>query len=341
MLKRQTIISLITLLVCANINVYAMQQDEDKDNNGPLKLLSQEDDKKLQDSEEKSNLMDSALGKYLEASFYGAARGLAGLPIEHPFDCLKTRSQASLKNLSSLEVLKEIYQQNGIKGFYAGAVPNAMRLAFKQTYRWPMMLAFPGFYDSILSEDLNKQFPSLKKGLTGVTIASFETFFICPLERLKVWLMTAYNNEKSLTTFFKENKSHLGNELFRGLNASFSRQIMTWSSFLVADFKFKSLAKEYTGEKELSFASLMVVSAAVGMTNTAAIMPFDCVKTKLQMRSPITDMGLINAFKYTYKNSGIKGLYAGWQPRMAQYMIQSAFTVPLLEKLENKWKKEN
>jgi hypothetical protein len=38
-----------------------------------------------------------------------------------------------------------------------------------------------------------------------------------------------------------------------------------------------------------------------------------------------------------YQSYGIRGLYLGWQVRMIQYMIQSVFTVTLLEKLERAW----
>lgn len=342
-----TKISFFLITTC--VGACAMQDDTD---NVSHKHTTIKLDSSIETEEERtgnSNLLNhnntskaadttySSLSKYFEASLYGAVRGLVGLPIEHPFDCLKTRTQANLKAPSTIEVLKEIYQQNGVRGFYAGAIPNGIRLAFKQTYRWPMMLAFPKFYNSILSEDVNKQLPSFKKALTGVTIASLETLIICPLERLKVWLMTSYKNDKSLTNFFRENKGNLGTQLFKGLNASYPRQLTAWVIFLVADDKFKSMARQYSGKEELSFPMLLAVSFLVGTTNTLTTMPFDCMKTQFQMQSPIENRGLINAMKYTYKNFGMRGLYAGWQPRMLQYMIQSVFTVSLLDKLEKSW----
>lgn len=79
----------------------------------------------------------------VKSGVYGALRGLAGLPLEHPLDCIKTRWQSRLHSGSALEVARNIYSNNGIMGFYAGAVPNSIRMATKQLYRWPLMIGLP------------------------------------------------------------------------------------------------------------------------------------------------------------------------------------------------------
>ena len=129
--------------------------------------------------------------------------GLFGLPIEHPFDVVKTRYQANPEEGSIRSVANKIYSTNGLKGFYSGAVPNAMRLAGKQMYRWPMMLGFPPFFKETLPKDFRTKYPSSIKIATGLTIASLETFVICPLERLKVYLMTNDVKSEKITFFFR------------------------------------------------------------------------------------------------------------------------------------------
>lgn len=279
----------------------------------------------------------SVISKYLEVSFLGALRGLIPLPIEHPFDCLKTLMQANLGAKSAFNMVQEIYQQDGLKGFYAGVIPNGARLMIKQAYRWPMMLAFPNFYDKFLPEETKKEYPSLKKFLTGGTIASFETLIISPFERLKVWIMTSYRDEKTLGNFYQQNRGNLMKELYRGLNASYPKQLVTWISFLVADEKCKALAREYTGEKELSFKTLLSVSFVVGAINAAITLPFGCIKTQMQMHNSVKSNTLMSVTTQIYQNNGIKGFYAGWPVKMAQFMLRSVFTVTLFEKLEKKW----
>jgi hypothetical protein len=284
---------------------------------------------------------ETTFKQYMDASIYGAMRGLAGLPIEHPFDACKTFWQANPGYESSLKVVQAVYQRGGIKGFYSGAIPNSIRLAGKQIYRWPMMLAFPPFFKSILPEKTAEHFPSAPKICTGFAIANFEVFLITPLERFKVWYITQNPNEKKIRFLFSAEKSTGAAAIcFKGLNAVWARQVISWVSFLAADAKFKEIErKKYPDYKELPFYSLMKVSVLVGGINTLCNMPFDVVKTQLQQANPIQNAGIFATMERLVKQYGVRALYRGWPIRMAQYIIQSAFTVTLLEKLERNWQK--
>lgn len=127
-------------------------------------------------------------------------------------------------------------------------------------------------------------------------------------------------------------------ELFRGMRAVYARQISSWASFLVSDNRVKEWEKKRTQTEELSFASLMRASFLVGVINTIANMPFDTAKTALQKHDPLPDNNLWKTLEKIYHTHGIQGLYAGWKPRMIQYMLQSAFTVTLLDRLDKSWK---
>lgn len=283
---------------------------------------------------------NDGMRKYAEASLLGAGRGLFGLPIEHPFDTVKTRAQANLETRSIITTITNVYKESGVRGFYSGAIPNATRIAVKQMYRWPMMLGFPPFFKEVLPENIQKDYPSSVKTATGLTIASFETGIISPLERLKVYLMTCKAEQKKISQFFIQNKGKLLPELTRGLGAVYVRQMTSWVSFLVADDKFKKWEKARTQSENMSFTSLLRVSFLVGAVNTAANMPFDVLKTNLQKDKFIANQGMLKTLGKIYQTHGVRGLYAGWQVRMMQYMIQSVFTVALLERLEKSWNKK-
>ncbi|CAF3069759.1 unnamed protein product, partial [Rotaria sp. Silwood2] len=76
----------------------------------------------------------------------GVSRTIGGLPLEHPFDTIRTRWQANPAHYQNfLIVVREIYMSKGFLGFYSGAIPNTTRRAIKQIYCWPMMLFFPNF----------------------------------------------------------------------------------------------------------------------------------------------------------------------------------------------------
>jgi solute carrier family 25 carnitine/acylcarnitine transporter 20/29 len=275
--------------------------------------------------------------KYFEASWQGAARGLAGLPVEHPFDTVKTKCQAEGGTKSAMEITKELWKK-GVPSFYSGAVPNGLRVAGKQIYRYPMMLDLPPRFKRTFPDSVMTQYPTLPKAATGLTIAAFEVGLLTPLERMKVHLMTSLRKGHTIRKFFADNRGHLGKEMTRGLNAMFVRQMATWVSFLVADEKFKTWEKRRTKTEKLSFASLMGVSFMVGAVNTAANMPFDSLKTQLTKEHPVDNEGVYRTISKVYRTYGVRGLYAGWQVRMMQYMLQSSITVPLLERLEQSWK---
>lgn len=275
------------------------------------------------------------LSQYLEAGILGAGRALFGLPLEHPFDCVKTNQQAR-GTQGVAATIRAIFAEKGFLGFYAGAIPNSVRAASKQFYRWPMMLGLPPFFRRIVPDSVQTSFPSSVKVGTGLTIASFEAVLITPLERLKVWIMTNRTHQRALRQFFTESIG-LKDELLRGVRACYARQVVSWVSFLVADDVFKRQAKWVTGKKELGVADLLVVSSFVGAVNTAANMPFDLVKTRLQMKNPLADKRVFATMRHILATEGAAALYVGWQMRMVQYIMQSAITVPLLDALERKW----
>jgi hypothetical protein len=273
---------------------------------------------------------------YLQASLMGAIRGAISLAIEHPFDTVKTRCQANISEKSVQRVMLDIVKLHGFKGLYSGCIPNGVRLMVKQAYRWPMMLAFPQFFKTHLPQHLQNDYPSSAKLATALSIAHLETFIICPLERLKVYLMTADRHKKGIIEFYQNHQRHIGKEVLRGIQAVYLRQITAWVSFLLTDEKLKNWEKKRIQKAELPFTSLMKVSFCVGVINTAMNMPFDVVKTQMQKAEHGKESSVLDVMKKIYRMNGVSGLYTGWQVRMIQYMVQSVFTVSLLDHLERR-----
>jgi hypothetical protein len=280
---------------------------------------------------------------YFEASAIGILRTIAGLPLEHPFDSVKSRMQAEThRKVGFLQMSKEIYKTQGVaKGFYAGFIPSAFRGVVKQVYRWPLMLVLPRAYSTIIPGQYQKDYPSITKISTGLTLAAIDTFIICPFERLKVCLQTK-RNDLSLRNFFRQSDQNVFQSLFRGLNSLFYRQMVSWVSFLYTDYKFKEIARQMKGlgkNDPLDNRTLFTTSILVGITNVLVVMPFDMTKTLYQQHSDeFVNKKFMDTLKVVYRRTGFGGFYYGWQPRMIQYMIQSVFTVTALEKMEQKLK---
>lgn len=125
-----------------------------------------------------------------------------------------------------------------MKGFYAGLLPNSLRVMVKSLYRWPMMIAFPNYYERVLPSSIMRRFEGAHRVSAGFSIAIIESFIICPFERLKVFLMTksSHVSMKQIAHFFELNQMP---DLFTGLKALLVKQIVSWVSFLYIDFKVK------------------------------------------------------------------------------------------------------
>ena len=54
------------------------------------------------------------------------------------------------------------------------------------------MILIPKYYKELLPTTWIENYPALHKGFAGATIALFESFVTCPLERIKCQLMTQH-----------------------------------------------------------------------------------------------------------------------------------------------------
>jgi solute carrier family 25 carnitine/acylcarnitine transporter 20/29 len=276
--------------------------------------------------------------KFTVAATSGAIGGVLGLLLEHPFDTIKTRQQAEPRRGAS-QIATEIFASDGVRGFYSGFVPNSVRVAFKQFYRWPAMLLLPSYFRENLPDTWQARYPSIVKISTGCSIAIFESGFANFSERLKVYLMTANVRDRSIRHFLHQTQENRFGEFFRGFNAMLPKGLVSWVTYLVVEEKLKNRERAKTGAQELSYASLMKVSVFVGVVNTLAVMPFDIVKTALQKSDYIENAGVIKTMRSIQRQHGVLALYSGWQAKMVQYMINASITVSLLDSLENRFRK--
>ena len=84
-------------------------------------------------------------------------------------------------------MVRDICARKGIKGFYAGSLPNFTRMFLKNIYRYPLMISLPHFFEQRLVGAENRKTSKL---LAGFSIALIESFITCPIERAKVFFMT-------------------------------------------------------------------------------------------------------------------------------------------------------
>jgi hypothetical protein len=161
-----------------------------------------------------------------------------------------------------VSIIRKIYEEKGLIGFYRGYIPNLVRVSIKQIYRWPMMIFFPRFFKKHFGENA-----VFNKILTGLVIANIEIFIICPLDRLKVFFMTSQKANNVFKYFISVNRNKLLTELFAGLGPTYWRSNISWVSFLYLDQRCKDFARYYRKDDNLGFIDLIIVSMVVCFGN--------------------------------------------------------------------------
>ncbi|KAM9978043.1 hypothetical protein ACTFIY_011808 [Dictyostelium cf. discoideum] len=69
----------------------------------------------------------------------GAIAGTASTLFNNPLDTIKTRMQKQGQNQTTMQVVKGIYQETGIKGYWAGVIPRILRVAPGQAITWAVV----------------------------------------------------------------------------------------------------------------------------------------------------------------------------------------------------------
>jgi solute carrier family 25 citrate transporter 1 len=153
-----------------------------------------------------------------------------------------------------------------------------------------------------------------------------------PIEKYKTLLIT---NNKNYTLGKLPKVTNPIKMAMRDVNIVYAHQIFGWGSFLMTDEALKKLARADNLNQELSTTTLLAIGVTVGIVNTIVSMPFDTVKTLLQKDNPWPNQGIAKTMYKAYQTFGISGLYAGWEARIIQYMLQAYLTVNLWDKLKN------
>jgi len=127
----------------------------------------------------------------------GSIAGASGVIVAFPFDTIKTKTQAASNSdsavpKSNLELIKNILEEEGFKGFYAGVKPAALGQFFIKA------VAFSTNSNALLyltGNDMGSASnPSFLALISAASLSGFvASFLVCPIERIKI-LMQAGND---------------------------------------------------------------------------------------------------------------------------------------------------
>lgn len=282
-----------------------------------------------QDSSAKHFFTKPLHREYAQTVLAGILRAFIGVPIEHPFEYLKTIQQAT--NSRSAWNVARREMSHGVMKLYGGFVPNLVNTSIKQMYRFPAMRFLPKTYMQWLGE--------IKAyALTGLTIGVMETLIVCPLERLKVWKMTVPPGTRIRDFFSTGLNLRL---LYRGIEPTMLRQSTNWTTMLTTDCLLRSKVIRYNQGSPISSVQSLGLGLCVGFCMTLTVLPFDYLKTKAQNfsnKDPVSFVTMTKRILATEQTlRGKVGMfYAGWAPRSIQFTINAVLTLGILEYLKRR-----
>ncbi|KAJ0174446.1 hypothetical protein K1T71_009554 [Dendrolimus kikuchii] len=264
----------------------------------------------------------------------GGSSGMMATCFVQPADLVKTRMQLmgpSGKNRSVVSVAGEILQKEGPRGFYVGLTAALFRQA---TYTTGRLGCFNAMFDYYKSNYGTPSFPS--KIALGVVAGGIGAFVGTPAE-VALIRMTAdgrlppdqrrnYKNVfNALSRIIKE-EGILG--LWRGATATVTRAMVSNGAQLSTYAQAREALLPTIGEGiTLHFCASMIS----GLVTTAAMLPVDIVKTRVQDSSKGTSQ--IQALKTVIKNEGVIGLWSGFIPMYAKMGPHTVLTFIFLEQL--------
>ena len=207
--------------------------------------------------------------RMIESSVLGAMRGVLVHTMIHPLEVIRFRYQCSLSREKYGEVIRSLWSQGGITGFYRGLSSQYMKITLKQIWCWPMITGVPQILPAWVKGDL------LRQGITGVAIATMDAVVTNPLEKRKIHAAVKGNTPLSWRELYVNG--------WKGVGAHFAKSSTAWVTFLVAQKVFQN--RESRGSSSpLSVGQLCKVGAEAGLVVSVICTPFDWANTLKQLQ---------------------------------------------------------
>lgn len=277
---------------------------------------------------------------------FGGTAGMAATCFVQPLDLIKNRMQLSGTRVSTISVISSILKNEGILALYSGLSAGLLRQGTYTTTR----LGIYTWLSEIASKDSQPNF--FMKALIGSTAGCVGAFVGTPAE-VALIRMTA---DGRLPIAERRNYTNAFNALFRiakeeGFLALWTGTVPTMGRAMVvnaAQLASYSQSKEMllnTGYFVEGITLHFVSSMISGLITTAASMPVDIAKTRIQNMKIVDGKpefkGAIDVIIKVCRNEGIFSLWKGFFPYYARLGPHTVLTFIFLEQMFSFYKGYN
>jgi hypothetical protein len=262
------------------------------------------------------------------------SRGLA-VSLLHPLDVAKTRMQVQKKNTgvytTTLSSISSIIKNEG-----------PMALTKGLSVRW--MYIVPGaavqytIYEQVKHAILSRKWERVPVALLfGIMVKGFMTLSRTPFDIIKQHRqLSGMGSSKEITIreivkMIRNQQGYLG--FFNSFHVTIIRDLLFSGSYftsyeIVNNTLFKLSSHAVMGN--------MIAGGFAGLIGTVVSIPFDVVKTRLQVQSMTSDRynGMFNAFIRIYKEEGTRAFFKGLGPRIISTIPSASLTFTFYEQMK-------
>ncbi|XP_059157011.1 mitochondrial 2-oxoglutarate/malate carrier protein-like [Physella acuta] len=289
------------------------------------------------------------MGKGIKFLFGGSA-GMAATVFVQPLDLVKNRMQlsgvggAKKQYKTSFHALASILKNEGVSGIYTGLSAGLLRQA---TYTTTRLGIYTSLFDMFTKDGKPPNFVS--KALIGVTAGGIGAFVGTPAEvalirmtadgRLPPEERRGYKNVFNALARIVREEGVL--TLWRGCIPTVGRAMVVNAAQLASYSQAKQILVS-TGYFHDGLFLHFVASMISGLITTAASMPVDIAKTRIQSMKTINGKpeysGALDVLSKTIRQEGFFSLWKGFTPYYARLGPHTVLTFIFLEQMNKMYR---
>ncbi|XP_003704359.2 mitochondrial 2-oxoglutarate/malate carrier protein isoform X1 [Megachile rotundata] len=269
---------------------------------------------------------------------FGGTAGMAATCFVQPLDLIKNRMQLSGTKTTTISVISSIVKNEGLLAFYSGLSAGLLR---QGTYTTARLGIYTWLYE-LASKDSQPNF--FMKALIGSTAGCIGAFVGTPAEvalirmtadgRLPIAERRNYKNAFNALVRIAKEEGFLA--LWRGTIPTMGRAMVVNAAQLASYSQSKEILLN-TGYFEEGISLHFVSSMISGLVTTAASMPVDIAKTRIQNMKIVDGKpefkGAIDVIVQVCRNEGLFSLWKGFFPYYARLGPHTVLTFIFLEQM--------
>lgn len=262
---------------------------------------------------------------YWREGVAGATAGVVGTTLGYPLDAIKTNMQTSQKGLCF--VVRNIYEKDGITGFYRGVSAPLVALTILNTLNFSSYATFRKALEAQSLEDSGKSF-EWKFAIAGTLAGPLAAVVSTPFEMVKTHQQLRRglaSSQGSLQTTRHLLATHGISSLFMGHMVNTTREVVFLSTYFTV---YEHMRHWISSSLPANFA-IPAAGGLAGALGWLVSFPLDNIKSNIQGTSiqpdgRVVQKSSLQVFRGILAKKGFLGLYTGVTPSILRAFIVSA-----------------